>query len=268
MCRLVAHDKYCQKHGLAWDNLWPTTKSDCLFVANVWIYQNQEQNKTNWRLILKYIYCVLCHKLFWTFEHNLNVWVFFLCTTAITNLPIPPLSTKIVSLNLRILGDQTQYRLSLVTMHRENSSASTLRCWPSCWWVQSSMWGLHPLWPFPCWKQESACGPSASRTPAGHTDRAVIGKNYILCTCNIFLDIIKWCLNSGDNHYIQPVCLENMLYCYSIFGSVSVHYRNNQMQNRNCHDNSCSCSASWFCPWVPNQWASVTGIDQLEVPQA
>lgn len=96
-------------------------------------------------------------------------------------------------LNLRILGDQTQYRLSLVTMHRENSLASAVRCWPSCWWVQSSMWGLHPLWPFPCWKQESACGPSASRTPAGHTDRAVIG-NKTITTAHVFLI-------SGDNHY-------------------------------------------------------------------
>lgn len=138
-----------------------------------------------------------------TLWRPLNVWeclgVYFLRSTAIPNLPIPPLSTKIVLLNLRILGDQTQYRLSLVTMH-----------WETPWWAHSDV-GL------PVDEYRAACEGSIhfDLFLVGHrnqhvvlqllehlqdTDRAVTGKklypaflNYSVC--NVFLDIIKLCQN-------------------------------------------------------------------------
>lgn len=63
---------------------------------------------------------------------------------------------------------------------------SALRCWPSCWWAQSSMWGLHPLWPSPGWTRGSACGPSASRKPAGNTDKGGHWKKLTSCLFRLF----------------------------------------------------------------------------------
>lgn len=60
------------------------------------------------------------------------------------------------------LGRQTPVR-------EPRPPARALRCWPSCWWARSSMWGLRPLWPSPCWTPGSECSPWSSRTPAGDT---------------------------------------------------------------------------------------------------
>lgn len=140
-----------------------------------------------------------------------------------------------------------------------------LRCWPSCWWVQSSRWGLHPLWPSPCCTRGSACGPSICRTPAGR-DEAVVRKIRHLLHLEITDD--DYTIMSAEIQQtitVQPnVIGRNMLQSNYISGN-----QKSTLLYKRLWNIEWTAATSWFCPRKPDLWASVWGlIDPSALQQA